>query len=248
MQGQGDQGNGPFERLPTQDRPYLSGTGQHRAIMRNPNEGTSKHQAIQQVISQKTSEHRALPKRPPGMAHIDTPPEMPRAPRPNREQPVPPKNMRKRMLIFGGIAIVLAIVACTVGSLLASGINNSAGPSVTAVDFLSAMNTHNYPQAYKDLGPAITIRISQDQFTRQAQIVDTCYGPIKSYTEVPNSAKDQDSSQSYTYTLSREKSTKPTPYKLQLTLQKDPDDGTWKVTDYNNNNLGPAQPAPACTK
>ncbi len=247
MQGQGDQGNKPFERSPTPNHPYLNGTGQHRAIMRNPNEGTSKHQAIQQVISQKTSEMRALPKRPPGMAHIDTPPEMPRAPRPTHEQPQPQK-LRKRILILGGVAIVLAIIACTVGSFLASGINSSAGPSVAAVDFLSSMTSRNYAQAYKDLGPAITIRISQDQFTRQAQVVDTCYGQIKSYVEVPNSAKDQDSSQSYIYTISREKSTKKLPYKLQLTLQKDPDDGTWKVTDYNNNSLGPAQPAPACTK
>jgi hypothetical protein len=247
MQGKGDQENGPFESLPTPDSPYLNGTGRHRAIRRNPNEGTSKHQAIQEVISQKTSEFRALPKRPPGMAHVDTPPEMPRAPRPTREQPRP-QNLRKRILILGGLAIVLAIIACTVGSLLASGLSNSSGPSVAAVDFLSSMNTRNYAQAYKDLGPAITIRISQDQFTRQAQVVDTCYGPIKSYAEVPNSAKDQDNSQSYTYTISREKNAKKLPYKLQLTLQKDPDDGTWKVTDYNDNNLGPTQPAPACTK
>jgi NTF2-like N-terminal transpeptidase domain len=246
MQGQGDQGMGPFERPPTNDRPYLNGTGQHRAIMRNPNEGTSKHQAIQQVITQKTTEQRAIPKRPPGMARIDTPPEMVRAPRPSREQ-TPPQKMRKRILIFGGIALVLAIIACTIGSLLANGINTSAGPSTAAVDFISSLNTKNYAQAYKDLGPAITIRISQEQFTQQAKVLDTCYGKVSDYTEVANSAKNQDGTQTYTYTITRELSAKKLPYKLQLTLQKDPDDGTWKVSDYSNN-LGPAQPVPACTK
>lgn len=245
MQGQGEQGKEPFERPSTKDL-YLNGTGQHRAMMRNPNEGTSKHQAIQQVITQKTTELRAMPKRPPGMARIETPPDMPRAPRPSREQP-PPQKMRKRILIFGGIALVLAIIACTIGSFLANGINTSAGPSTTAVDFVSSLNTKNYTQAYKDLGPAITIRISQEQFTAQAQILDTCYGKVNNYTEVPNSATNQNNTQTYTYTLTREKSTKNLPYKLKVTLQKDPDDGTWKVTDYSNN-LGPAQPVPSCTK
>jgi hypothetical protein len=246
MQGKGDQGTGPFEKPSMQDKPYLNGTGQHRAIMRNPNEGTSKHQAIQQVISQKTTEQRAIPKRPPGMSRIDTPPEMPRAPRPSREQ-APPQKMRKRILIFGGIALVLAIIACAIGSLLANGINSSAGPSITAVDFISSLNTKNYVQAYKDLGPAITIRISQEQFTQQAQILDTCYGQVNNYSEVANSAKNQNGTQIYVYTITREKSTKKLPYKLQVTLQKDPDDGTWKVSDYSNN-LGPASPVPVCTK
>lgn len=245
MQGQGEQDKGPSERTPTRDL-YLNATGQHRAIMRNPNEGTSKHQAIQQVISQKTTEHRALPKRPPGMARIETPPEMPRAPRPSREQP-PLQKMRKRILIFGGIALVLAIIACAIGSLLANGFNTSAGPSTTAVDFVSSLNTKNYTQAYKDLGPAITIRISQEQFTAQAQILDTCYGKVNNYVEVPNSATNQNGTQSYTYTVTRAKSSKNVPYQLQVTLQKDPDDGTWKVTDYSNN-LGPKPPVPSCTK
>lgn len=246
MQGQGEQGNGPFERPPIKDSPYLNGTGHHRATMRNPNEGTSKHQAIQQVISQKTTEQRALPKRPPNMARVASPPEMPRAPRPSREQ-LSPQKIRKRILIIGGIAFVLAIIASTIGSFLATGINTGSGPNTTAGDFILSLNTKNYAQAYKDLGPAITIRISQDQFTQQAQILDTCYGTINTYAQVSNNAKNQDSSQSYTYTVTREKSTKKLPYKLQVTLQKDPDDGTWKVTDYSNN-LGPEQPVPACTK
>ncbi|GCF07902.1 NTF2-like N-terminal transpeptidase domain-containing protein [Dictyobacter arantiisoli] len=246
MQGREDQGSESFEKPSTQDIPSLNGTSKHRVLIRNPNEGTSKHQAIQEVISQKTSEQRALPKRPPGMARIDTPPEMQRVPRPTREE-TQPQKLHKRLLILGGIFIVLAIVASTIGVLLANGLNASAGPSTTAVDFLTALDTRDYTQAYKNLGPAITIRLSQDQFTKQAQAVDACYGAVNNYSEVANSAQSQDNSQSYTYNITREKSNKKIPYKLQITLQKDQDDGTWKVSDYGNN-LNPTQVGLACTK
>ncbi|GCE17478.1 hypothetical protein [Dictyobacter kobayashii] len=246
MQGREDQGSGSFERPSTQGLPSLNGTNKHRAVMRNPNEGTSKHQAIQQVISQKTSEHRAIPKRPTGMARVDTPPEMPRVPRPIHEE-TQPQKLRKRILLFGGIFLILSIIACTVGYFLATGINVSAGPSVTAADFLNALNTKDYAQAYKDLGPAITIRMSQDQFTKQAQVLDTCYGPVKDYSEVANSAQNQDNSQIYSYTIKRTKGSTTVPYKMQVTLQKDLDDGSWKVTDYSND-MGPGQPVPACSK
>ncbi|GER86815.1 hypothetical protein KDW_09770 [Dictyobacter vulcani] len=246
MQGREGQESGSFERLPSQELPPLNGTSKHRAIMRNPNEGTSKHQAIQKVIEQKTSEHRAIPRRPAGMTRVETPPEAPRVPRPTHELPQPQK-FRKRLLMFTGILITLAIVACTVGYFLATSINTSAGPSTTATDFLNALNTKDYAQAYKDLGPAITIRLSQEQFTRQAQVLDTCYGAVQDYSEIANSAQNQDNSQSYSYNIKRTKGSKNIPYKLQVTLQKDLDDGSWKITDYSNN-MGPAQPAPACSK
>ncbi|GCE25444.1 hypothetical protein KDA_09280 [Dictyobacter alpinus] len=246
MQGREDQESGAFERLPPQGPPPLNGTSKQRAIMRNPNEGTSKHQAIQQVISQKTSEHRAIPRRPPGMSRVETPPEVPRVPRPSHQQPQP-KKFRSRILMFTGILIALAIIACTVGYFLATGINVSANPSVTATDFLSALNTKDYPQAYKDLGPAITIRMSEDQFAKQAGVLDACYGPVKDYSEIADSAKNQDNNQSYSYNIKRTKNARDIAYKLQITLQKDQDDGSWKITEYSNN-MGPAQPVPACSK
>ncbi|GHO89085.1 hypothetical protein [Dictyobacter formicarum] len=246
MQGRENQESGSFEKPSTQGLPSLNGTSKQRAVLRNPNEGTSKHQAIQQVISQKTTEQRAIPKRPAGMARVDTPPEMTRVPRPTHQEP-PPQKLRKRILMFGGVFLVLAIVAGVVGYLLASGMFASAPASTTATDFLSALNSKNYAQAYKDLGPAITIRISQDQFIKQAQVLDTCYGPVQDYNEVENSAQVQDNSQIYFYTIKRTKDNTTVPYKLQITLQQDQDDGSWKVTDYSNN-MGPGQPVPACSK
>ncbi|GLV57083.1 hypothetical protein KDH_39210 [Dictyobacter sp. S3.2.2.5] len=241
-----NQESGSFKKPPTQGLPSLNGTSKQRAVLRNPDEGTSKHQAIQQVISQKTSEHRAIPRRPEGMARVDTPPETTRVPRPTLQEPAPQK-LRKRILTFGGIFLILAIVAGLVGYFLATGIFASAPASNTAADFLNALNTKNYGQAYKDLGPAITIRTSQDQFTKQAQILDTCYGPVQDYSEIANSAQVTDNSQIYSYTIKRVKNKTTVPYKLQVTLQKDLDDGTWKVTDYSNN-MGPGQPVPACSK
>lgn len=246
MQGREDQESGSFEKPQTPGLPSLNGTNKHRAILRNPNEGTSKHQAIQKTISQKTSEMRAIPRRPPGLARVETPPDMPRVPRPSHKQ-APPQKLHKRFLIWGSGFAVLAIIAGLVGYLLANGINFAAGPSTTSVDFLTALNNKDYAQAYRDLGPAITIRMSEDQFMKQAQILDSCYGQVQDFSEVANSAKSQDNTMSYMYQLTRTKNTKSLPYKLQLQLQKDQDDGTWKVTDYGND-LGPNQPAPTCSK
>ncbi|HZR39355.1 MAG TPA: hypothetical protein VFB12_04520, partial [Ktedonobacteraceae bacterium] len=99
-------------------------------------------------------------------------------------------------------------------------------------------------QAYQDLGPAITLHLSLQQFTQQAQNLDRCYGPITTYPEVQDSATNQGNSQSYTYNISRSKLTKP--YQLRLTLQQDPDaNNNWKIVDYGND-LGPGQAATVC--
>jgi hypothetical protein len=245
MQGRQDQGNKPWDKPSEPKLLSLTDTGQHR-VARNPNEGTSKHQAIKEQIQMRTSEMRAIPKRPPTMTRVDTPPELPRAPRPQRET-IEPKKLHKRLLILGSIFVVLAIIASVVGYFLASSISSSTGPSTVVTDFLTAINNKDYAQAYKDLGPAITIRLSQEQFAQQAQSVDTCYGAVKDFSEVANSAQTQDDGQTYiyTYTLTRAQLAKS--YNLQITLQKDPDDNSWKVSDYGTG-LGPAQPAPACHK
>jgi hypothetical protein len=139
------------------------------------------------------------------------------------------------MIILGGIFAVAAIIASTVGILLASGILQSRGPAVTVNDFFNAASSKNYEQAYQDLGPTITIRINQQDFTKQAQDLDQRYGPIIDYKEVANSATTQDTSQSYLFTIKRNKLTKP--YNLRIVLQQDPNEG-WKITDYGTS-LGP---------
>jgi hypothetical protein len=181
-----------------------------------------------------TGEHRAIPQRPPGMTRLTTPPETPRVARPQHET-VPPNKARRRIIILGSVFTIAAIIACAVGVLLASGILQSSGPAATVTDFFNTVSSNNYEQAYQDLGPAITIRLNQQDFTKQAQDLDQRYGPIIDYKEVANSATTQDTSQIYVFTIKRSKLTNP--YNLRIILQQDPNEG-WKITDYGTS-LGP---------
>jgi hypothetical protein len=243
MQGQENQQRDDLQG--TGSFPSLNGTSKHR-ILQNPNEGTSKHQAIKAQISQRTSEMRAIPKRPSNMARVDTPPEIPRAPRPQNEV-VPKQLLHKRLIIGGSVFAVLAIIGGIIGILIANGIANSSGPAAAATNFLAAVNTQNYTQAYQDLGPAITIRMSQAEFINQAKSIDKYDGISKDYSEVPGCATVSNDNQTYTYIYNITRSKLSKPYMLQLSLQKDSEDNTWKVIDYGVT-LGPATPAPTCKK
>jgi len=193
-----------------------------------------------------TGHHQAIPQRPAGMPRVDQPPVTTRVTRP-QHQAIPIKNSRRRLLILGSIFLACAVFACTIGFAAFNyfaGLNASSSASNTATDFLGAISNGNYDQAYRDLGPAITLRLSPDEFKRQAQNDDRCYGSMKNFSEVANSATSQDNSQSYSYTITRSKSTKT--YQMRLALQPDQEGGNgWKITDYGND-LGPTQSAPSC--
>lgn len=178
---------------------------------------------------------RTLPQRPPGMTRLTTPPDTPRVARPQREM-MPPNQVRRRIIFLGSIFVIAAIIASVVGILLGRGMLQSSGPASIVNDFFTATSSNNYEQAYQDLGPAITIRLNQQDFTKQAQVLDQQYGPITDYKEVANSATNQDNSQSYLFTITRSKLTKS--YNLRIILQQDPNEG-WKIIDYGTS-LGPA--------
>lgn len=193
-----------------------------------------------------TSKQRSIPKRPPGLTRVGPPPATPRVEKPQKET-ARPKSKRQMIIIISSLLLASAIVAC-VGSYLAanliSGLNASNGAATTAADFLSSLSKQDYAQAYKNLGSAITIQLSQDDFIRRAKNNDSCYGPVTNYIEVADSAKQEGINQSYSYTITRSKAAKT--YKLQLTLQQDQDGtGTWKITDYGGD-LGPNQSSTSC--
>ena len=193
-----------------------------------------------------TGRQPSIPQRPPGMARVNRPSTQPRVARPQREVSEAGKS-RRRLIIITGILAAIAIFAC-IGSYaiynIYNGISASAGASTTAGNFLAALSSRNYDQAYQYLGPAITLSLQKEQFTQQAQNLDRCYGAVKKYTEVQGSASNQGSSQSYSYTITRERLAKP--YGLRLTLQHDQyDPNTWKLADYGDD-LGPGSSAPAC--
>jgi hypothetical protein len=148
------------------------------------------------------------------------------------------------LLILGGILLLCTIGACifgySLGSNFLTGLGASSVAATTSTDFLSSVAKQDYENAYKDLGGAVTMQLTLEQFENQAHHDDTCYGLMKSYAEVPNSAIVQGNTQSYAYTVTREKTA--TAYQLRLTLQQDIEaSNIWKVTSYGGD-LGPSTP------
>ena len=205
-----------------------------------------------------TGEHRPIPSRPPGMVRVDRPPSTPkverpyvpkvarpepqRIDRPSRQVPAR-RNLRPRSLVtLLAIFVVCALLAWGIGYAVinyANGLNVSNAPALVANDFLASLSRQDYDQAYKDLGVPLTLQLSPAEFAQQAQNADRCYGQIGNYGETSGSAVNQSNSQSYGFTLTRGKLSKP--YQLRLTLQQNQDaSNSWRISDYSGN-LGPDQ-------
>jgi hypothetical protein len=176
------------------------------------------------------------------MAHLDQPPTTPRIARPQRQAPSP-VNWRRRILIWSGIFVLCSLIAYGIGYAafnFISATNATAGAALTATDFLSALSTRNYDQVYNDLDATLTIKTPPDEFKQQALNDDRCYGIVTKYSEIAGSATVQGSTQSYSYSITRDKLSHP--YTLRLTVQQN-SYGDWKIISYgNNNDLGPGQP------
>ena len=189
-----------------------------------------------------SGKQRAIPQRPPGMTRVEHPPQSTRVARPQR-QPKPPKSWGRRLLIFAIVFVACGLIAFAIGFALVNyfaGIGNSAGAANTATDVMLALKSQNYDQAYNDLDAKITISVTKDEFKQMALADDHCFGQVTDFNEVPGSAitSADNTTQSYTYDVTRNKLTKT--YKLTLTLQKDPD-GNWDITSYGSD-LGPTSP------
>jgi hypothetical protein len=193
--------------------------------------------------SNDTGKSRSIPQRPSTMARLDQPPATPRVARPQRGNARPP-SCRKRILTLSIVAIVCIVLAFFLGYAAINffaATNASADAARTAADFLNSIAHHNYDQAYNDLGPAITIPLAQDDFKQQAQADDRCYGTVNNYSEVANSAV-QNNAQSYTFDYLVSRSKLAHPYTLRLVLQQDTTTGHWQISSYGaNNDLVPGQ-------
>ena len=189
-----------------------------------------------------SGKQRAIPQRPPGRTRVEHPPQTTRVARPQR-QPKPPKSWGRRLLIFAIVFVACGLIAFAIGFALVNyfaGIGNSAGAANTATDVMLALKSQNYDQVYNDLDAKITISVTKDEFKQMALADDHCFGQVTDFNEVPGSAitSADNTTQSYTYDVTRNKLTKT--YKLTLTLQKDPD-GNWDITSYGGD-LGPTTP------
>jgi len=191
-----------------------------------------------------SGKQRAIPQRPPGMTRVDRPPQTPRVGRPKR-QTKPSRSWRRRLLLLVVVFLGCGLLAWGIGYALVNyfiGIGSSTGAANTATDFMLALKSQNYDQAYSDLDAKITILLTEEAFQQMAQLDDHCFGPVTDFNEVSGSAvsSPDNNTQSYTYDITRSKLTKT--YQLTLTLQKDPN-GNWDITSYGND-LGPS--APTC--
>jgi len=190
-----------------------------------------------------SGKQRAIPQRPPRMPRVEHPPHTTRVARPQR-QSKQPKSLWRRLLFIAIIFVACGVIAGIIGFALVNyftGIGNSAGAANTATDFMLALKSQNYDQAYNnDLDAKITISVTKDEFKQMALADDRCFGLVTDFNEVPGSAisSTNDSTQSYTYNISRNHLSKT--YKLTLTLQKDPD-GNWDIINYGGD-LGPTTP------
>jgi hypothetical protein len=190
-----------------------------------------------------SGKQRAIPHRPPGMTRVEHPPQSTRVARPRR-QPKQPKSWLRRLFIFAIVFVACGLIAWAIGYALVNyfvGIGNSAGAANTTSDFMLALKNQNYDQAYNDLDAKITISVTNDEFKQMALADDHCFGQVTDFNEVLGSAitSADNTTQSYTYNVTRNKLTKT--YKLTLTSQKDPD-GNWDITSYGSD-LGPSTPA-----
>jgi hypothetical protein len=231
MQGRPDKQNNPpwdREKSATSRRAALNGTSKLRT-----SQGTGKSPGVLSM----TGEHRAIPQRPPNMPRVDTPPETSRAPRPQRRAPEA-RRTHRAIIILGSVVAIIVVFFVIIGSLLLGALSQSSGPAISAEGFLASLSSQNYDEAYsKYLGPAVQIRQNLDYFKQQAQEIDQKYGVIQDYSEVAGSAKVTDTTQTFTYKITRAKNP---PYNLTITLQQDSQDNTWKVVDYGTT-LGPTQ-------
>lgn len=198
-----------------------------------------------------TGKQRAIPQRPSNRTRINRPPNTPRIARPQREEPKP-RNVRRRLLVWGIVFIVCALLACGIGYAAVNffkGISANQQQANTVTDFLSNLQSQNYNAAFNnDLAPTLTVPMTPQQFTQQAQEDDHCYGPVTDYSEVANSAttSTDGKTESFTYNITRTLSGKAKTYQMHITLQQD-STGNWKISSYGNgssttNDLGPGQP------
>jgi hypothetical protein len=182
-----------------------------------------------------------IPQRPPGLTHLDAPPDTPRVARPRRRERRP-RTWKWWLAVI--IIVVLLGIGIPMGVYGATNfflaVSVSAGSANTATDFLASLKSANYDQAYNDLSASVTVQLSNSDFKQKALADDRCFGQVTDYNEVDGSAvtSADGNTQSFVYTITRSKLT--TTYHLQLTLQKDAS-GSWDITSYGND-LGPAPP------
>ena len=149
------------------------------------------------------------------------------------------------LLYVGAAAVSYSLVASFLGATpqgkgsMPLGTRQERSASAVAGDFMQAVKSRSYLQAYNDLDDTLLVNLAPDDFKSQAEHADSCYGPVSGF-KLTSSAAGQGTAQ-YTYSVARGKLSRP--YKFWLTLRRSQD--TWAITAYGNGNtLDPLGPPP----
>jgi hypothetical protein len=140
------------------------------------------------------------------------------------------------LLCVGAAAVSYSLVANFLGATPQGNGNTPLGTrqerSVSAVadDFMQAVKSRSYLQAYNDLDDTLLVNLTADDFKSQAAHADGCYGPVSGF-KLTSSAAGQGTAQ-YNYSVTRGKLSKP--YRYRLTLRQS--QGIWAITAYGNGN------------
>lgn len=149
------------------------------------------------------------------------------------------RGIKRGMRVFLILLVILSLAVCAIGFGIyhyfaasnATGpatntSTNTTGATALATDFMQAVASRNYDQAYNDLGPQVS---GKDSFKQSAQSEDKCEGTVKTYQSVNLSQNGNTLVDTYHVTRVKLKQ----PYNLLLTLQND-GSGRWQITDYRS--------------
>lgn len=150
------------------------------------------------------------------------------------------------LLCVGAAVASYSLVASFLGATPQGNVSTPLGTrqersaSAVATDFMQAVKSRSYLEAYSDLDDTLLVNLTADDFKSQAAHADGCYGPVSGF-KLTSSAAGQGTAQ-YIYSVTRSKLSRP--YRYQLTLRQS--QGTWAITAYGNGNtLDPPGP-PSC--
>lgn len=150
---------------------------------------------------------------------------------------MPPQQQRKSrrglwiaLAIIGGV-LLLSCAVCGILSVAGIGFfaKTIAGPAITADQYYTAVKGQNYNTAfsYTNLTVLNGQPVTQEIYTRFAQLLDTTKGPVTNFSVGTPSINNNVASVTVSVTRGAA-----APYDVQLQLQQI--NGSWKITSINN--------------
>jgi hypothetical protein len=120
------------------------------------------------------------------------------------------------------------------------GASHEPSASAVAADFMQAVKSRSYQQAYNDLDDTLLVNLTPDDFESRASRADDCYGPVSAF-QLTSSEADQRMAR-YTYSVTRGRLSRQYPFRL--TLQQN--QGIWAITAYGNGHTFDPPGPPSC--